>query len=457
MKKKADASDTTEEEKEAYKKLQGKFEPVPEEEREEKVSGKPADSGNIISHTVGIIKQPYYAKTFAISALLFGILYTFLYGLWKIPVIDFGFDRFSAVGILDYTYLIIIAVVTGVMFALFKFERVQHVKSGSKAGLGGSGLAGFVSAICPVCQGITITAFGGTIAALPLAFLVPYIGLIQVMTILILGFALYLKANSIYTQTCITCKVKVGKKVHTEIPSGDKPGVKGPFFYRNNIAFVALIILVVMLVANNLLITTAYATAGTAASIGGGGGSISIKPGFEYGAKVTLKPMPLAAGESPRLQGYRTIVKPLPTISELSLSPPTGDVVQDLVNNVVPKGTPWYGQEAGVSFDDPITAQRLWAKGRAIQLSPEEQARWERIVNSFTCDYCCGSPQNPTIITRCGCAHSAAAQGMAKWFIKNYGSQYSDEEIYGEMARWYALWYPGPTVKRIAEELQAAN
>jgi len=117
-------------------------------------------------------------------------------------------------------------------------------------------------------------------------------------------------------------------------------------------------------------------------------------------------------------------------------------------------GTPWYGQQAGVSFDDPITAQNLWAKGRAIQLSPQEEQRWGRIVNSFTCDYCCGSPQNPTIITRCGCAHSLAAQGMAKWFIKNYGSSYSDEEIYGEMARWYALWYPGPTVKRILLEAQ---
>ena len=128
---------------------------------------------------------------------------------------------------------------------------------------------------------------------------------------------------------------------------------------------------------------------------------------------------------------------------------------KDIVNNVIPKGTPWYGPEAGVSFDDPITAQRLWAGGRAIQLTADEQKRWERIVNSFTCDYCCGSPQNPTIITRCGCAHSAAAQGMAKWFIKNYGSKYSDEEIYGEMARWYALWYPGPTVNRIVQELQA--
>ncbi len=227
---------------------------------------------------------------------------------------------------------------------------------------------------------------------------------------------------------------------------------KEPFLLRNKIAFTGIIILTLLVSMNNLLIPKAFATA----SLGGSSGSAVNLGAFEYGPKITLKPMPLAHNEQPAIQGYKSKVKPLPTISELQMKPLTGNVAQDLVNNVVPTGTPWYGPQAGVTFDDPITAQNLWAKGRAIQLTPEEEQRWNRIVNSFTCDYCCGSPQNPTIITRCGCAHSSAAQGMAKWFIKNYGSSYSDEEIYGEMARWYALWYPGPTVKRIIQEAQAA-
>lgn len=184
------------------------------------------------------------------------------------------------------------------------------------------------------------------------------------------------------------------------------------------------------------------------------GGTIKLGK-FEFGSKITLKPTPLASGEQPVFSGYKTKVKPFPTISELSLKPSTGDATQDLLNNIIPTGTPWFGQEAGVSFDDPISAQKRWATYRALQLSPEENQRWSKIVNSFTCDYCCGSPQNPTIITRCGCAHSAAAQGMAKWFIKNYADKFTDEEIYGEMGRWYALWYPGPTIKRIVQELQA--
>ncbi len=222
--------------------------------------------------------------------------------------------------------------------------------------------------------------------------------------------------------------------------------------YENNVVLVLLIGLVALLAVNGFMITTSYATAGSSSSINGG--SISLKPGFEYGSKTTLKPMPLATGEQPRFSGYKTIVKPLPTISELPIASPTGDVVQDLINNIIPHGTPWYGPEAGVNFDDAEPAATLWGKARTLQLDSVQEQRWSRIVNSFTCDYCCGSPQQPTIITRCGCAHSSAAQGMARWFIKNYGDKYSDEEIYGEMARWYAAWYPGPTVKRIAQELQ---
>ncbi|MEM4282286.1 MAG: hypothetical protein QW559_01540 [Candidatus Woesearchaeota archaeon] len=231
--------------------------------------------------------------------------------------------------------------------------------------------------------------------------------------------------------------------------------------YENKVALVALVVVAVFGVTNNIIVAKALSNVQTAASgsffapTTVGGEVVSLKPGFEYGPKLTLKPMPLATGESPRIPGYRTIVKSLPTISELPIIPSTGDVVKDLANNIIPRGTPWYGPEAGVSFDDPITAQKLWARGRALQLTTEQEKRWQRIVNSFTCDYCCGSPQHPTIITRCGCAHSLAAQGMAKWFIKNYGDRFSDEEIYGEMARWYALWYPGPTIKRIVQELNA--
>jgi len=482
LKKRHDINDMTKEEREAYEKLHNKFDLVPKKDAKSHAAKKSPDKQNTFSHTFGILKQRKYAKLSLVSIAAFGMLYSFLYGIWQIPILQVGIMRMSAITLVDVAYISIISVLAGLMVALLKYKTDSKSASGM-AGAGGI-FAGAVSTVCPVCQAVTFMALGSSAAIIPLGFLIPYLWVLQIAAIFILGLSLYMVSNSIYTKTCISCSigskmslltaadgtygsaVQASRKGAEEISldSDDstakadhkkKHSEKSPFLYRNNTAFGALIILVLMLAVNNFMITSAFAD--VSSNNGISAGSVSIKPGFEYGPKVTLKPMPLATGESARFDGYRTIVKPLPTISELEIASSTGDVVQDLVNNVVPHGTPWYGQEAGVSFDDPIQAQQLWARARSIQLDASEEQRWSRIVNSFTCDYCCGSPQNPTIITRCGCAHSAAAQGMARWFVKNYGSQYSDEEIYGEMARWYALWYPGPTVKRIAEELQAAN
>ncbi|MEK6848247.1 MAG: hypothetical protein AABX65_01305 [Nanoarchaeota archaeon] len=213
----------------------------------------------------------------------------------------------------------------------------------------------------------------------------------------------------------------------------------------NNTYVLTGIVLVVILIFLNqiFLMPKAFSTTG---------GAVVNLGKFEYGSKITLKPVPLSVGESPAISGYGSIVKALPTISELAITSPTGDAVQDLLNNVVPKGTPSYGGEAGVTFDDPVSSQQRLKSYLNLELSSAEEDRWGRIVNSFTCDYCCGSPQRPTIITNCGCAHSYAAQGLARWFVKNYGDRYSDEEIYGEMARWYALWYPKGTIERIIQE-----
>jgi len=393
-----------------------------------------------LSTSVEILKQKKSKKILLISLATFLVIYTFLYGFWKIPIIDFGINRLSGIGFFDYLFVIAVSVLTSIFLSLFLYEGRSKLASSSAIGGVGGGFAGFVGAICPVCQSVGIVAFGGTLLNIPTAALNPYLGFLKFVSIGLLGMAVYFKAGSIHSKKCKSCGVKPEKN--------DKN--KEMFLYKNNVAFGSIVVLTLLLVFNNLMIPKAFATT----SLSAGSGGVANLGNFEYGPKLTLKPMPLAQGEQPAIQGYKSKVKPLPTISELQMKPITGNAAQDLVNNVVPTGTPWYGPQAGVSFDDPITAQNLWAKGRAIQLSPQEEQRWSRIVNSFTCDYCCGSPQNPTIITRCGCAHSMAAQGMAKWFIKNYGDSYSDEEIYGEMARWYALWYPGPTVKRIMLEAQ---
>jgi hypothetical protein len=188
------------------------------------------------------------------------------------------------------------------------------------------------------------------------------------------------------------------------------------------------------------------------------GGGMRMGGAFSgVGAGKVLAPVLLAPGEQAVLPGYMTKIKELPTISSNPEKPKTGDAVQDAINAIVPVGVPPYGQQAGVSFDDPLTAQRVLGGYESLQLTPEQQQRWQNLVGKFTCDYCCGSPSHPTIITHCGCAHASAWRGLAKWLIANYGDTYSDEQIFGEMSRWKALWYPGPTVQRVLQEDAASS
>ena len=413
---------------------------------------------DIFKYNSSILKQSGYREFVIGSTLLLFVLFSFLYGMWRIPVIDFGIVRMTPIEISDIIYLVATVSLLGILVTLLKY-RIDAVPLKAKGTGGISGLlAGFIAAVCPVCQTLSVAAFGATIASIPTGFLVPYVGLIRVASLAALAFGLYSVAYSLYTKTCPYCKIdsKVKQKIvakikETTLPTPSQSSNEMFSFLQNKLILSALVVVAVMVMVNQFIATSVFAALIGSSS----GGTVSISSGslkLEYGSKSTLKPMPLAHGEEPAIAGYKSRVKPLPTISELQMSPSTGDLAQDLLNNVVPRGTPWYGQEAGVSFDDPITAQKLWAKGRAIQLDATQEERWERIVNSFTCDYCCGSPQNPTIITRCGCAHSTATQGMSKWFVKNHGDKYSDEEIYGEMARWYAVWYPGPTIKRIIQE-----
>lgn len=180
--------------------------------------------------------------------------------------------------------------------------------------------------------------------------------------------------------------------------------------------------------------------------------------------KTISSPLKLGSGESgvvigPQLNpdGRTTKLVEWSTISETLAPKSTGNAQQDAISTVVPTGTPFYVLEGqgsekitGVSFDDPLTSQKVWASllgsrrfgtSNAIQLTPEEEQRWKKIVSVFTCDYCCGGPNSVTTINRCGCAHSYAWQGMAKFFIKHY-PQYTDEQIMGEMTKWKGLWYP---------------
>ncbi len=169
---------------------------------------------NIFSYTMSIIRQKENFLTFLIALFLALIIYTFIYGLWIIPIINFGFNRMSEVTMLDYAFILAASLMVALLITLIKFERLQKIRSGIVFTTTSSTIAGIVSAICPSCQGIAILALGSTVFNIPFGPLIPYLGIMQLAAIGLLALALYLKIDSLYNNTCTTCKIvkKIKKK-----------------------------------------------------------------------------------------------------------------------------------------------------------------------------------------------------------------------------------------------------
>jgi hypothetical protein len=140
---------------------------------------------------------------------------------------------------------------------------------------------------------------------------------------------------------------------------------------------------------------------------------------------------------------------------------------EELIAELIPRGTPEiYGEELGVSFEKPIDSLNilalldgdLYSNGQIkfSDLSSEEQERYIEIGSMISCEYCCNAK---TLVFEdgkpaCGCSHSAAMRGLAKYLLKFHGSEYSNEEILSELSDWKALFFPKPTIEK-ALQLQS--
>jgi hypothetical protein len=122
-------------------------------------------------------------------------------------------------------------------------------------------------------------------------------------------------------------------------------------------------------------------------------------------------------------------------------------------SEIIPSGVPEiYGAELGVSYDDvspsnPRLADATIAKLRSyedLELNSEEMARYIKIGSSISCEYCCGA--KAIIFSNgqraCGCAHSYAMRGLAKYLLRNHPDM-SDEDILSELGKWKVLFFPG--------------
>ena len=132
--------------------------------------------------------------------------------------------------------------------------------------------------------------------------------------------------------------------------------------------------------------------------------------------------------------------------------------------DVLPKGAPdIYGSELGVSYSDvsasnpqlaDATMAKL-AKYEDMQLNSAQMERYVKIGSSIACEYCCGAE---TLVfsngeRACGCAHSYAMRGLAKYLLTKH-PEMTDLEILNELGKWKVLFFPGVHEKK-AEVLKA--
>ena len=132
--------------------------------------------------------------------------------------------------------------------------------------------------------------------------------------------------------------------------------------------------------------------------------------------------------------------------------------------SVLPEGIPEiYGSELGVSYNDvsasnPQLADATMAelaKYEDMQLNKEQMERYVKIGSSISCEYCCGAK---TLVfsngeRACGCAHSYAMRGLAKYLLTKH-PEMTDTEILNELGKWKVLFFPGIHEKK-AEVLKA--
>lgn len=124
----------------------------------------------------------------------------------------------------------------------------------------------------------------------------------------------------------------------------------------------------------------------------------------------------------------------------------------DAMKIMFPTGTPEYGAEMGVSFDDPVKSLDLMANGYPAMKSQIKQnpEQWQRYLSlaaapkGISCEYCCGvGPQgvDSNGESKCGCQHNPAMQTITMWLIMNR-PQYSDAELLREAMRWKTIFFP---------------
>ncbi len=123
-------------------------------------------------------------------------------------------------------------------------------------------------------------------------------------------------------------------------------------------------------------------------------------------------------------------------------------------SEIIPSGNPKiYGKELNIRYDDISASNSQTTKStigilanldNSITLTGSDLERYVKIGSMIACEYCCGAK---TLVfsngqPACGCAHSYAMRGVAKYLISKHGSEFTDDEILEELGKWKVLFFP---------------
>lgn len=227
-----------------------------------------------------------------------------------------------------------------------------------------------------------------------------------------------------HKETYIQEKIEHTHKEHIE-----KKHTKEKLMTKPIIALMVIAILVI--VFNQLQINSVSAVMGSGISGGSGSGGSS-------------KSIELANINVDELQSTAHTLQAVFQLDGLS--------VDEVMAVMFPTGTPNYGEELGVSYDDPVASLAVLSKmyrGLMAEVQQNNPEGWDKYLSlalkpvGISCEYCCGL--NAIGIradgsSSCGCQHNPALLTIAL-YLSAY-TDYSDGEILTEVMKWKTLFFP---------------
>ena len=385
---------------------------------------------HILKETIEGIKIVFRDSTSYKVALFAGLVIGYLYYwlLTKVTTIPmfFSMAKNGDFGAYSYLYAAIYWILTlstivsfgvsvAVLVWLWRRSRLSKVAGGANT-LGA--FVGALGAACPVCGAFLLSLLGitGGVA------IMPFQGLeLNFVSLGLMMGSTVISSRKVKQTECKECD-DVPKRVNAILNR----------FAVLPLEKIVITILIGLFIVNQILISQVTAKSG----LSSGGGGITRLFGIKT-ASATIVYAPKINSD-----GKTTTIVEQPTITEVPANPNTGDALADAKVVMIPTGKPFYAPD-DISFDDPINAQNKWgAYENNITLSGTLQSRYDALISTFTCNYCCGGPNNVTTINHCGCRHAKAWRGMFKYMLQTYGDKYTDEQLKGEAYRWTGIWYP---------------